>query len=47
MRLIKTTDITNVIEDMLIDACENIPNDVLNIIQQAKTKEQSPIGKWY
>lgn len=45
MRLIKTTDITNVIEDMLIDACENIPNDVLNIIQQAKTKEQSPIGK--
>ena len=45
MRIIKTSDITNVIEDMLIDTCEIIPSDVMEALKKAKEKEQSPIGK--
>ena len=45
MREIKVQDIASKVESMLLDACCNIPNNVLTRLQQAKTEEQSPLGQ--
>ena len=45
MREIKTEVITNKIEEMFIDACINIPCNVLNSLENAKKKEESPLAK--
>ena len=43
MREIKTEVITNKIEELFIDACINIPCNVLNSLENAKEKEESPL----
>ena len=45
MRKIELADVTAKIKDMFIDACECIPENVLNTIKQAATEEQSPLGR--
>ena len=45
MREIKVQDIASKVESMLLDACCNIPNNVLTRLQQAKAEEQSPLGQ--
>ena len=45
MREIKVQDIASKVESMLLDACCNIPNNVLTRLQQAKTEEQSLLGQ--
>lgn len=45
MRKIQLADVTAKIKEMFIDACENIPANVLNALQCAAEEEQSPLGK--
>ena len=45
MREIKVKDIALVVENMLIDACQNIPENVLCALRNAKENEKSPLGK--
>lgn len=45
MRIIKVKELTEKIEEMFIDACENIPNNVLECLYNAKAKENSDLGK--
>lgn len=45
MREIKVKDIALVVENMLIDACQNIPENVLCALRSAKENEKSPLGK--
>lgn len=45
MRKIELADVTAKIKDMFIDACECIPENVLNTIKQATAEEQSPLGR--
>lgn len=45
MREIKVKDITLKVEEMLLDACYNIPSNILNALKQAKETEKSPLGK--
>lgn len=45
MREIKVKDISLKVEEMLIDACENIPENILQAIKKAKDDEKSPLGK--
>lgn len=45
MREIKVKDISLKVEEMLIDACENIPENILQAIKKAKDDEESPLGK--
>lgn len=45
MRKIELADVTAKIKDMFIDACECIPENVLNTIKQAAAEEQSPLGR--
>lgn len=45
MRTIKVSDISLKVESMLLDACENIPQNVLERLQEAKKEEQSPLGQ--
>ena len=45
MREIDVNDITLKIEEMLLDACENIPNNILEALRLAVNNEQSPLGK--
>ena len=45
MREIKVKDIALVVENMLIDACQNIPENVLTSLKLAKENEKSPLGK--
>ena len=45
MRIIKVSEITKKVESMLLDACENIPQNVLDKLSEAKEIEQSPLGK--
>ena len=33
------------VEEMLLDACENIPNNILDVLRKAVNDEQSPLGK--
>ena len=45
MREMKVKDIALVVENLLIDACQNIPENVLNALKEAKESEKSPLGK--
>lgn len=45
MRKIQLADVTAKIKEMFIDACENIPENVLNTLKSAASEEQSPLGK--
>ena len=45
MRKINLADVTAKIKEMFIDACENIPSNVLNALKTAAAEEQSPLGK--
>ena len=45
MREIKVSEITAKIEEMFIDACRNIPCNILASLREAKDKEESPLGK--
>lgn len=45
MRTINLADVTAKIKEMFIDACENIPQNVLDVISQAAKDEESPLGK--
>ncbi len=45
MREIKVKDLSLKIEEMLLDACENIPNNILDALRKAVNDEQSPLGK--
>ena len=45
MREIKVKDIALVVENLLIDACQNIPENVLNSLRLAKENEKSPLGQ--
>lgn len=45
MRKIQLTDVTAKIKEMFIDACENIPENVLNSLKSAAAEEQSPLGR--
>lgn len=45
MRTINLADVTAKIKEMFIDACENIPQNVLDTIKDAEKQEESPLGK--
>lgn len=45
MRTIKVSDISLKVESMVLDACENIPQNVLDRLIEAKDQEKSPLGK--
>ena len=45
MRKIQLADVTAKIKEMFIDACENIPENVLNTLKSAASEEQSPLGR--
>ena len=45
MRTINLPDVTAKIKEMFIDACENIPQNVLDTIKDAEKQEESPLGK--
>ena len=45
MRTIKVSDISLKVESMLIDACENIPQNVLDRLYEVKNEEKSPLGQ--
>lgn len=45
MRTINLSDVTSKVKEMFIDACENIPQNVLETIENACKAEESPLGK--
>lgn len=45
MHTINLADVTAKIKEMFIDACENIPQNVLDTIKEAEKQEESPLGK--
>ncbi len=45
MRKIDLSVVTEKVRDMFIEACEQIPENVLNAIEQAAKEEQSPLGR--
>lgn len=45
MRKIELTAVTQKIKELFIDACSNLPENVLNCLKQAQEKEQSPLCK--
>ena len=45
MRVIKVSEIAEKVESMLLDACENIPQNVLERLISAKKEEKSPLGQ--
>ncbi len=45
MRKIELADVTAKVRSMFIDACENIPANVLERLKRAEREEQSPLGK--
>ncbi len=45
MRKIDLKVVSDKIRDMFIDACENIPENVLNALKKARDEEQSTLGK--
>jgi len=45
MREVRVSEITDKIEEMFIDACRNIPCNILASLKEAKEKEESPLGK--
>lgn len=45
MRKIELAEVTAKVKSMFIDACENIPANVLNVLRNAEKEEQSPLGR--
>ena len=45
MRKIDLKVVSDKIKDLFIDACENIPENVLTVLKEACEKEESPLGK--
>lgn len=45
MRKIELKEVTAKIKSMFIDACENIPANVLERLKRAQNEEESPLGK--
>ncbi len=45
MRKIELAEVTAKIKDMFIDACENIPDNVLCTLKSAEKREESPLGR--
>lgn len=45
MRIINVNEIKEKVESMLLDACENIPQNVLERLIAAKKEEKSPLGQ--
>lgn len=45
MRKIDLKVVSDKIRDMFIDACENIPENVLDALKKARDEEKSPLGK--
>ena len=45
MRKIELAEVTAKIKDMFIDACENIPENVLCTLKSAEKREESPLGR--
>ncbi|MBO5713808.1 MAG: fumarate hydratase, partial [Clostridia bacterium] len=45
MRKIELTTVTQKIKELFIDACSNLPENVLEALKRAKEKEQSPLCK--
>ena len=45
MRTVKVSDIALKVEEMLKDACYNIPSNVLEALKKAKEDEESELGK--
>lgn len=45
MRKIELAQVTAKIKEMFIDACENIPLNVLGTLEKAAAEEQSPLGR--
>ncbi len=45
MRKIDLQQVVKTIKELFIDACENIPENVLNALKKARDEEQSPLSK--
>lgn len=45
MRKINLSEVTEKVREMFIDACENIPDNVLAALDNAAKKEQSPLAR--
>ena len=45
MRKIDLNVLSDKIRDMFIDACENLPENVLEMIEKAREEEESPLGR--
>lgn len=45
MREITTKDITDTISRLFQDACYHLPRDIINCLEQARKKEESPLGR--
>ena len=45
MRKIELAEVTAKIKEMFIEACEDIPENVLKTLKNAETEEQSPLGR--
>lgn len=45
MRKIDLKLVSDKIRDMLIDACENLPENVISALRSAKDREESPLGR--
>lgn len=45
MRKINLIDVTNEVKKMIIDACENIPENVIDKLKRARELEASPLGQ--
>lgn len=45
MRTINLKDVTQKVRELFIEACEDIPENVLNALKNAVEEEESPLGK--
>lgn len=45
MRKIELAEVTAKVKSMFIDACENIPANVLKVLRNVEKEEQSPLGR--
>ena len=45
MRKIDLQLVSDKVKELFIDACENIPENVLNALKKASEQEQSPLSK--
>ena len=45
MREIKVCEITKIVEELLLDCCVNLPDDVMGSLEEGLKKEESNLGK--